>query len=379
MPVLTIDSFEKQEQQLSNHPQTVSSSHPTDITDYAPATTTFTPTEFIFNTMGSASKSASPPETAELVSLSKRKRCNNGSPTASMDIFLRSEDFEMDGGRLQSADFVKDLLKAELTSVANDENPSNEKERIVVDLPAKPERISSGNWIQDFEGHSVDIGPMDPSLFMDDTDVDGAAGQLVASRNKLERISSGDWMQDFKPLFMDGTDVDGALPPLTWYDEYQMPLADPTPIPPMPPLPPLPSPMDKHENPSTSTTTHVAKTNAESGKKKKRRKPRAIDESRAVEKTDGDVLFGRGGSTNKHPGNIRFRRKALEYRQWYGQSTKEEKQRIADLLVDFVKSEGRFLEKGKDGLWHEVIGNGAHTKASQALRERIRKRRKTEK
>jgi len=46
-------------------------------------------------------------------------------------------------------------------------------------------------------------------------------------------------------------------------------------------------------------------------------------------------------------------------------------------LIESVKSAGhRFLEKGSDGLWHEVIGNGARKKASQALRERVMKERK---
>ncbi|KAL7532730.1 hypothetical protein ACHAXR_004808 [Thalassiosira sp. AJA248-18] len=39
------------------------------------------------------------------------------------------------------------------------------------------------------------------------------------------------------------------------------------------------------------------------------------------------------------------------------------------MLVESVKSEGhQFVEKGEDGLWHEVI-SGYHTKASQTLRD----------
>lgn len=46
---------------------------------------------------------------------------------------------------------------------------------------------------------------------------------------------------------------------------------------------------------------------------------------------------------------------------------------MSDLLVESVKGEGHhFLERGDDGLWHEVIGNGARKKASQALRERVK-------
>merc|ERR1711862_780013 len=108
-------------------------------------------------------------------------------------------------------------------------------------------------------------------------------------------------------------------------------------------------------------------------KRRRKKKKRLIDDSRVFEPTDNDVLFGRGGFTNTHPGNISFREKALELRPWYESVSKEDKYGISDLLVEYVKASGnRFLEKGSDGLWHEVIGNGARKKSSQALRERIR-------
>ena len=77
--------------------------------------------------------------------------------------------------------------------------------------------------------------------------------------------------------------------------------------------------------------------------------------------------------TNKHPGNIEFRQKARELKPWYDSvSTKEEKYDISVILMESVTDEGhRFLEKGSDGLWYEVIGNGPRKKASQALRQRI--------
>jgi len=107
--------------------------------------------------------------------------------------------------------------------------------------------------------------------------------------------------------------------------------------------------------------------------RKKKQRARQLNETIVVEPADNDVLCGRGGFTNNHPGNVRFREKALEFRPWYEQSSKEEKQRIADLLVESVKSQGhRFLGRGGGGLWHEVV-RGAHRKASQALRERIKR------
>jgi hypothetical protein len=107
--------------------------------------------------------------------------------------------------------------------------------------------------------------------------------------------------------------------------------------------------------------------------KKKKKPKRTMDTSCAIEPTDDDVLFGRGGYVNTHPGNIQFREKALELRPWYERSTKEEKYNISKVLIESVKGQGhRFLEKASDGLWHEVSGNGVRKKASQALRERVR-------
>jgi hypothetical protein len=50
--------------------------------------------------------------------------------------------------------------------------------------------------------------------------------------------------------------------------------------------------------------------------------------------------------------------------------SKEEKYKVSELLVDCMKAENRrFLEKGSDGLYYEVVGNDVMKKASQALRE----------
>ena len=89
--------------------------------------------------------------------------------------------------------------------------------------------------------------------------------------------------------------------------------------------------------------------------------------------TDNDVLFDSGLSTSTHPGNVKFRHKALELRSWYEQpaTSKQEKQSIAELLVESVTSEGhRFLEKGDDGIWREIAGKRVRKRASQTLRRK---------
>lgn len=85
-----------------------------------------------------------------------------------------------------------------------------------------------------------------------------------------------------------------------------------------------------------------------------------------------DILRGRGGYTNHHPGNIKFRNAARALRAEYrrAETGRHEKYLISVELVRNVKAYGgRFLEKGKDNLWYEMDENAARKKASQVLRE----------
>ena len=52
-----------------------------------------------------------------------------------------------------------------------------------------------------------------------------------------------------------------------------------------------------------------------------------IDEYHAINPTNNDVLLGRGGHTNGHLGNIRFRRTSLELRP----SSREDKFNISKM------------------------------------------------
>lgn len=85
-----------------------------------------------------------------------------------------------------------------------------------------------------------------------------------------------------------------------------------------------------------------------------------------------DILRGRGGLTNHHPGNIKFRAEARTLRADYrnNTTTKAEKYEISkQLLMKVKKYGGKFLEKGRDNLWYEMDDNSARKKASQVLRE----------
>jgi len=101
-----------------------------------------------------------------------------------------------------------------------------------------------------------------------------------------------------------------------------------------------------------------------------------------------DVLLGRGGGTNNHAGNIRFRKLVNEHKLRYLSSNKVEKPNVARDVVEIwrnLQPPGRFLarcnEKKKDGkkdspengnedAWFEVGDKRAREKASQCLRER---------
>lgn len=98
-----------------------------------------------------------------------------------------------------------------------------------------------------------------------------------------------------------------------------------------------------------------------------------------------DVLLGRGGGTNNHKGNVKFRKLVLEHKMRYFACSKVDKPKVAREVVAIWRSltpPGRFLARkdeskrgpgsvhSRDNLWHEVDDQKAREKASQCLRER---------
>jgi hypothetical protein len=91
-----------------------------------------------------------------------------------------------------------------------------------------------------------------------------------------------------------------------------------------------------------------------------------------------DVLSGRGGGINSHPGNKTFRDWVRERKDGYNLAiTKAEKAEIAHEVIYLVRSlnpPGRFLQRDPNSVtgyswWIEVDSNRALAKTSQALRE----------
>jgi hypothetical protein len=108
-------------------------------------------------------------------------------------------------------------------------------------------------------------------------------------------------------------------------------------------------------------------------KKKRNRKPRKKiipKHKKYVEPTDNDVLQGRGGRSNHHPGNNRYRDEVERRQDWYKKTDdKDEKTSISEALVLYVQSYGgNFLEKDDNG-WYVIDDVVARRKTSQALRE----------
>ena len=110
------------------------------------------------------------------------------------------------------------------------------------------------------------------------------------------------------------------------------------------------------------------------------------DDIKLIDKPgENDVLLGRGGATNNHGGNIKFRELVNKHKMRYISSTKTEKPKVAREVVEIWMSmdpPGRFLHKvdvpasessnliSSKTQWAEVPERKAREKASQCLRER---------
>lgn len=85
-----------------------------------------------------------------------------------------------------------------------------------------------------------------------------------------------------------------------------------------------------------------------------------------------DVLCGRGGESNHHPGNQQYRKLVKAFQPLYIASKRRDKPRIAQCIVYTIRSYGgRFLKRLDPRSNHfEDVGNTkAREKTSQALRE----------
>ena len=91
------------------------------------------------------------------------------------------------------------------------------------------------------------------------------------------------------------------------------------------------------------------------------------------------LLLGRGGATNNHIGNKRFRSIVADHQREYLGARKKEKAVIARKIVSIIQENGgRFLKRSfESDVWVEVNDKKATEKTSQALREGLDVRHKT--
>jgi hypothetical protein len=95
--------------------------------------------------------------------------------------------------------------------------------------------------------------------------------------------------------------------------------------------------------------------------------------SKLVEKTDVDILSGRGAGTTSHPGNMRFRRLIEERKPKYkNMKTKDEKKNFTlEVKATIDSYGGRFLKKNiVTGTWVVMAHEEARKKISQCFREK---------
>ena len=98
---------------------------------------------------------------------------------------------------------------------------------------------------------------------------------------------------------------------------------------------------------------------------------RSSSQPRFVQPNDADVLLGRGGRTNNHPGNKKYLEVKDRMQERYLAADKTAKTPISQELVDTVHEwGGRFLKlDSKENKWFEIDEVTARKKCSQTLRE----------
>jgi hypothetical protein len=88
--------------------------------------------------------------------------------------------------------------------------------------------------------------------------------------------------------------------------------------------------------------------------------------------SSNDVLLGRGGATNQHEGNRKFRELVASHQAEYLKARKQDKIVIARRIVNIIVHErgGRFLQHDRiHDTYNAVTDKRATEKTSQALRE----------
>lgn len=120
-----------------------------------------------------------------------------------------------------------------------------------------------------------------------------------------------------------------------------------------------------------SETWHSPKSKHKAGSAYKSQQPRPSDGGKVLV-MENDVLSGRGGESNHHTGNVRYRNLVKAMQLEYLSAKRRDKPLIARKIVEIIRSgnpPGRFLKRNGEGNWEEISVTKAREKTSQALRE----------
>ncbi|CAJ1951916.1 unnamed protein product [Cylindrotheca closterium] len=237
-------------------------------------------------------------------------------------------------------------------------------------------RVSSSKLLQSKDwlnlGSHVDVNYQQSKLFRDTSSSYGsidANGDAIDNDNDEPMLihaptpaqpqqpteeASSKPKTDWGDVFFAQLQPSAAVPPLNTLPSSAAPV-----VPPPKTLPPVPLP--KKKRPAAAKTTAATR--------KQQQGKRYI-----ANPTETDILMGRGGKSNHHPGNKRYREEILNFKNTYSQLTcKEEKTGLSRHVVDYVhKYNGRFLALDKTikpSRWYEITDAVARRKVSQALRE----------
>ncbi len=99
-----------------------------------------------------------------------------------------------------------------------------------------------------------------------------------------------------------------------------------------------------------------------------------MDRQKVTTPHDNDIIKGRGNGANLHPGNIRFRQLVKVAREGYALSSKADKKKYAESILQHISSldpPGRFLDKDDKGQWFVMDAKKSKAKTRQALREGV--------
>jgi hypothetical protein len=143
---------------------------------------------------------------------------------------------------------------------------------------------------------------------------------------------------------------------------------------------------EEAEKPKEKETEEKEETEEEKQKREELKKKYANWPLKNIkEPHDNDVMYGRGGGTNHHPGNKVYRKLVEDKKLDYVNSKRLDKPLVALHIIRTWRTQvppGRFLKMDeKMGLWNDVGDKKAREKTSQALREKaplIRKQQEDE-